>query len=102
MKTKDLCPDCHHPVVDMEAAVIIVPGDPDNHVTCITDDARPDPSHCWSRAADHILHFKDLDYFRRIEAAITCRRMVEAILRMPRPPRRVPVKWGWLKGWPGQ
>jgi hypothetical protein len=81
---------------------IIVPGDPKAVFTCITDDSRPDPSHCWGRAMNHIFHFKDVSYFTQLEAAATCRHMVEAILKIPRPPRRAPVKWGWGKGWPGQ
>jgi len=102
-KIMDLCADCHHPVIDMREQVIIVPGNPENRgLVCITDDGRPDPSHCWARAADHIQHFKDLNYFLRLEASTTCRHMVEAILKLPRTPRKAPVKWGWGNGWPGQ
>jgi len=88
---------------DRLETIVIIPGNPDERgFTCITDDARPDLSHAWSRAASHIFRFKDMDYFLQMEAATTCRHMVEAILKQPRPPARVPVKWGWGKGWPGQ
>jgi len=82
--------------------IIIVPGDPDGVYTCITDESRPDPSHCWARAAAHIFHFKNFRYFTQLEAATTCRHVIEAILKIPRPPRKVPVKWGYGKGWPGK
>jgi hypothetical protein len=85
----------------MSEQVIIVPGDPGYVGACITDDGRPDPSHCWMRAITHIFQFKTLRYFVQLEAATTCRHMAEAIQKIPRPPRRAPVKWGWGKGWPG-
>jgi len=81
--------------------IIIVSGDPGGVYICITDASRPDPAHAWSRAASHIFRFKDLNYFTAIESATMCRHMVEAILKIPRRPRGMPVAWGWGKGWPG-
>ena len=87
----------------MTDVVVIIPGNPDERgFTCITDDARPDPSHVWARAHGHIWKMKDVPFFAQVEAATSCKHMVEAILKQPRPPARVPVKWGWGKGWPGQ
>jgi hypothetical protein len=86
----------------MSAQVIIVPGDPENRgLVCITEN-RPDPSHCWMRAADHIFHFKSFSYFVQLEAATTCRHMAEAIQKIPRRPKKQTVRWGWGKGWPGR
>lgn len=71
--------------------------------TCITDESRPHSSHAWARAASHIMRDLGLDYFVRLEASTACRHVVEAELRIPRPPRRgYQVQWGWGKGWPGQ
>jgi hypothetical protein len=81
---------------------IIIPGDPEAVFTCITAVSRPDSSHAWARAANHIIHFKDLDYFIRIEAAAICARVAGLALPLGRPPQRAPVRWGWGKGWPGQ
>lgn len=81
---------------------IVIPGDPDYIGACITDESRPDPSHAWSRAANHIRNCLGFPFFVRVEASTTCRHVVEEILKKPRPPRRSPVQWGWGKGWPGQ
>jgi len=85
-----------------EEVTIIVPGDPEARgLVAIWSDTRPHPSHCWLRAAQHIFHFKDVNYFQQIESAATCWHMAEAINRIPRPPRRA-IDWGWGKGWPGK
>jgi hypothetical protein len=86
----------------MTEVVVIVPGDPEYSGTCITDDARPDLSHCWMRARDHIFHCKTLPYFVALEAAMTCRHVAEGIQQIPGRLYRPPIKWGWGKGWPGQ
>jgi len=80
-------------------------GNTEYHGTDISDE-RPHESHCWHRAATHILKDKEWDYFERMEAAATCMKMVEAIIAIPRPPKRANaawggVQWGWGKGWPG-
>lgn len=76
----------------------VIPGKPDEVYTCITAASRPDPAHCWNRAASHILRDRGFDFFVRLEAEATCRRIIIAVHR----PWKAPVKWGWLKGWPGK
>lgn len=84
---------------------ITVPGDPEYHGTCITaTHCRHDASHCWGRAAIHIMRFTQLNFFERLEAAAICAEVVEAILQIPRPAKLAPrfgVTWGFGKGWPG-
>lgn len=82
--------------------VIVIPGDPERErgQVCITAETRLDigRSHIWARAGSHIMSFTELNYSSRLEAATFCRHMVEAVLKIPRPPRRVPrIKWGWGK-----
>ena len=79
-----------------------VPGNPENlGLVCITSETRPYPGHAWARAALHIMRFDGLPFFARLEASSICCQVVDAANRIPRPPQRVPVKWGWGKGWPG-
>jgi len=80
---------------------IIVPGDPGYIGTCITADTRPDPSHAWARAANHIFKFKDLNYHVQLAAAAKCWRVAGCVLPLGRPRPGPVVKWGWGKGWPG-
>ncbi len=82
--------------------IIVVPGNPDERgLVAIWSDTRSNPAHCWERAAIHCFHFKNVDYFQQLESAAACWHMVEAIRKIPRPPRR-PIDWGWGKGWPRQ
>jgi hypothetical protein len=73
-----------------------------DYPVCITSDTRPDPAHCWERAAVHCFMMKDLPYFVQRAAATECLYMAQAIWKIPRPPQRSVVQWGWGKGWPGQ
>lgn len=82
--------------------VIIIPGNSENRdFVCITDaESRPDPTHCWARAAAHCFHFKEFNYFVQLESAVTCMHAAALIMTKPLPPKRaVPIKWGWDKGW---
>jgi hypothetical protein len=74
--------------------IIVVPGHPEDAHTCITSDTRPDPGHCWARAALACQYFKDFDYFVRCAAATDCLHMFEAIVKIPRPPQRA-IEFGW-------
>lgn len=85
----------------MEETVIVVPGKPEEIVVAIWDESRPHPSHCWARAAIHCNHFKDVNYFVRLESSNTCFNMVRAINIQKIPPQRAKVEFGWGKGWPG-
>lgn len=73
---------------------IVVDGDPNQVCTCITSQSRPFASHCWIRAAWHILQMKGFLYFtERMEAYNTCYRVAEAVSAKTKAPQRVePVK----------
>jgi hypothetical protein len=68
---------------------------------CITSDARPDKSHAWSRAAVHALDDFGFPFAVRLAAHASCMYVAEVIARVPRPPKRAIVQFGW-KGIPGK
>lgn len=83
----------------MTETVTFARGNPDERgFCCIT--TRDNPWDVWLRAENHCLRMIDLHWKARIRAALDCRIMAEAVMKMPRPPQRSvkPIRWGWYPG----
>jgi hypothetical protein len=73
--------------------IIVVPGDPNTQVCCITD--REDPWHCWLRAAVHCSKFKEFSFAVQIMSSRDCLLAAQAILKEPQLPRKMPPQFSW-------